>query len=54
MAKKRVSSVDMDTGEILDYSLVAMQHKIPNGFAGGVGSNGTGRDGNAGSKRLTG
>jgi hypothetical protein len=35
MAKKRVSSVDMDTGEILDYSLVAMQHKIPNGFAGG-------------------
>ena len=35
MAKKRVSSVDMDTGEILDYSLVAVQHKIPNGFAGG-------------------
>lgn len=35
MAEKRVSSVDMDTGEILDYSLVAMQHKIPNGFAGG-------------------
>ena len=35
MDKKRVSSVDMDTGEILDYSLVAMQHKIPNGFAGG-------------------
>ena len=35
MADKRVSSVDMDTGEILDYSLVAVQHKIPNGFAGG-------------------
>jgi biotin operon repressor len=35
MAEKRVSSVDMDTGEILDYSLVAMQHKIPNGFAEG-------------------
>ena len=35
MAEKRVSSVDMDTGEILDYSLVAMQHKIPNGFAAG-------------------
>lgn len=35
MAEKRVSSVDMDTGEILDYSLVAMQRKIPNGFAAG-------------------
>jgi biotin operon repressor len=35
MAEKRVGSVDMDTGEILDYSLVAIQHKIPNGFAGG-------------------
>ncbi len=35
MAEKRVGSVDMDTGEILDYSLVAMQRKIPNGFAEG-------------------
>jgi len=35
MAEKRVGSVDMDTGEMLDYSLVAIQHKIPNGFAGG-------------------
>ena len=33
--EKRVSSVDMDTGEILDYSLVAVQRKIPNGFAAG-------------------
>ena len=35
MAGKRVNSVDMETGEILDYSLVAVQRKIPNGFAGG-------------------
>lgn len=35
MAAKRVNSIDMDTGEILDYSLVAMQRKIPNGFAAG-------------------
>jgi hypothetical protein len=35
MAEKRIGSVDMDTGEILEYSLVAMQRKIPNGFAGG-------------------
>lgn len=35
MAEKRVSSVDLDTGEILDYSLVAMQRKIPNGFREG-------------------
>ena len=35
MAEKRVSSVDLDTGEILEYSLVAVQRKIPNGFAGG-------------------
>lgn len=35
MGQKRVSSVDLDTGEILEYSLVAMQRKVPNGFAGG-------------------
>ena len=35
MGQKRVGSVDLDTGEILEYSLVAMQRKIPNGFAGG-------------------
>jgi biotin operon repressor len=35
MAEKRVGSVDMDTGEMLDYSLVAIQRKIPNGFAAG-------------------
>lgn len=35
MAKNRVSSVDLDTGEILEYSLIAMPRKIPNGFAGG-------------------
>jgi len=35
MGEKRVGSVDMDTGEILDYSLVAIQRKIPNGFAAG-------------------
>lgn len=35
MSEKRVGSVDLDTGEILEYSLVAMQRKIPNGFAGG-------------------
>jgi predicted transcriptional regulator len=31
---RRVSSVDLDTGEILDYSLVAVQKKVPIGFAG--------------------
>lgn len=35
MGQKRVGSVDLDTGEILEYSLVAMQRKVPNGFAGG-------------------
>lgn len=35
MSVKKVGSVDLDTGEILEYSLVAMQRKIPNGFAGG-------------------
>lgn len=35
MGEKRVGSVDLDTGEILEYSLVAMQRKIPNGFAEG-------------------
>jgi hypothetical protein len=35
MAQKRVGSVDLDTGEILEYSLVAIQRKIPNGFTGG-------------------
>ncbi len=35
MAEKRVSSVDLDTGEILEYSLVAVPRKVPNGFAEG-------------------
>lgn len=35
MADKRISSVDLDTGEILEYSLVAIQRKIPNGFREG-------------------
>lgn len=35
MAQKRVTSVDIDTGEILEYSLVAIQRKIPNGFRAG-------------------
>ncbi len=32
---KRVKSVDAETGEILDYSLVAVARRIPNGFAEG-------------------
>jgi hypothetical protein len=35
MAEKRVGSVDLDTGEILEYSLVAIQRKNPNGFTEG-------------------
>lgn len=36
MAKQReVGSVDLETGEILPHVLVAMQQKIPNGFAEG-------------------
>lgn len=35
MAQKRSTLVDGDTGEILDYSLIAMQRKIPNGFREG-------------------
>jgi biotin operon repressor len=32
---KRVNSIDLDTGEILEYSLVAIQRKVPNGFRAG-------------------
>ena len=35
MGQKRVGSVDLDTGEILEYSLVAVARRAPNGFAGG-------------------
>jgi predicted transcriptional regulator len=36
MAKQReLGSVDLETGEILPHVLVAMQQKIPNGFAEG-------------------
>jgi predicted transcriptional regulator len=35
VAQKRIGSVDLDTGEILEYSLVAVQKRIPIGFAGG-------------------
>jgi len=35
MAEKRVGSVDLETGEILPHVLVAMQRKVPNGFAAG-------------------
>ncbi len=35
MSRTRINSVAMDTGEALDYSLVAIQRKIPNGFVGG-------------------
>jgi DNA-binding transcriptional ArsR family regulator len=36
MAKQReVGSIDLETGEILPHVLVAMQQKIPNGFAEG-------------------
>jgi predicted transcriptional regulator len=35
MAKHKVSSVDLNTGEILPHVLVAMPQKVPNGFSEG-------------------
>ncbi len=32
---KRVGTIDLDTSEVMDYALVAMQRKIPNGFISG-------------------
>ncbi len=44
MTKQReMGSVDLETGEILPHVLVAMQQKIPNGFAEGGGGYGTER-----------
>jgi hypothetical protein len=35
MSKTRVSSIDLETGEILPHVLVTMQRKVPNGFTEG-------------------
>ncbi len=32
---RKISSIDTETGEILDYALMAVKHKIPNGFMTG-------------------
>ncbi len=32
---RKISSIDTETGVILDYALVAVKQKIPNGFYGG-------------------
>lgn len=35
MSKNKVGSVDLETGEIMPYVLVAMQQRVPNGFKAG-------------------